>query len=525
MADLIPFPQPDAEAHAQAETERKRKLFAWADALLQQIGLIAKVAQAQSVDDLRKIALDINDVEVEFAIRDALHPAAAQRAEHFAGMRAGALKRLLKKRFDELKKDREAKLLHRRSSAGGGKERSSPHSWTNGLKLDDKGGVRPILTNLILFLREHPTWKAVLSFDEFHLRVVFRKRPYWGDERPDMPLVDHHETLIRTWFENEDIIASQANIGRAIQAAARFNRFHPVQDYLNSRTWDAKPRIDTWLSVYLGADDGPYTRAIGPRFLISGATRILAPGCKVDTMPVLEGSQGRKKSMALRVLFEPWYTDRLSAITTKDAAMEMAGVWGIEAAEMEAINRATTGASKSFISRESDRYRPPYGKHLVDQPRQSILVGTINPPPNEGYLTDPTGSRRIWPFLCGVIDIEALKRDRDQLWAESVVRFKAGAPWWLETPELEQLAAVEQAARYKADEWEELIKEYLGDCKVTTVHEVLEHAIGLNPQKPNRAAEMRVAKILKHRLRFSKRRAEDGVKGDVRKRKNEYWRP
>jgi predicted P-loop ATPase len=204
--------------------------------------------------------------------------------------------------------------------------------------------------------------------------------------------------------------------------------------------------------------------------------------------------------------------------------MEMAGVWGIEAAEMEAINKATTGASKSFISRQFDRYRPPYAKHLVDQPRQSILVGTINPP-DFGYLRDPTGSRRIWPFVCGLIDIEALARDRDQLWAEAAMRFKASAPWWLETPELEQLAAVEQAARYKVDDWEEPIKEWLGDRKITTVDELLEHVLGLNSRKPNRAAEMRVAVILKRRLGFSKRRVEDGVKGDVRKRKYEYWRP
>ena len=105
------------------------------------------------------------------------------------------------------------------------------------------------------------------------------------------------------------------------------------------------------------------------------------------------------------------------------------------------------------------------------------------------------------------------------------MRFKASAPWWLERPELEQLAAVEQAARYKVDDWEEPIKEWLGDRKITTVHELLEHVLSLNPRKPNRAAEMRVAAILKRRLGFSKRRVEDGVKGDVRKRKYEYWRP
>ena len=84
---------------------------------------------------------------------------------------------------------------------------------------------------------------------------------------------------------------------------------------------------------------------------------------------------------------------------------------------------------------------------------------------------------------------------------------------------------MEQAARYKADEWEDPIKEWLADRKVTTVHEVLEHVLGLNPNKPNRSAEMRVAAILKKRLGFSKRRGEDGVKGDVRRRKFEYWRP
>src|SRR6516165_7003982 len=160
MAKLIPFPEPNAEAHAQAETERKRKLFAWADAVLQQLGLTAKVAKAASIDDLRKIIFDYGDVEVEFAIRDALHPAAGPRAEHFTGMKAGALKRMLKKRFYELKKDREVELLHGGTGAAGGR-RSSPHSWTSDLKLDDKGGIRPILSNLILFLREHPAWTGV----------------------------------------------------------------------------------------------------------------------------------------------------------------------------------------------------------------------------------------------------------------------------------------------------------------------------------------------------------------------------
>ena len=51
-----------------------------------------------------------------------------------------------------------------------------------------------------------------------------------------------------------------------------------------------------------------------------------------------------------------------------------------------------------------------------------------------------TGGRRFWPVACGLIDIEALAHDRDQLWAEARGRFDAGTAWWLETNELAQMA-------------------------------------------------------------------------------------
>jgi predicted P-loop ATPase len=526
VADLIKFPeQPDAEAYAHAETERKCRLFAWADALLQQLGLTAKVAQAQSADELRRIVLDIDDVEIELAIRDALHPAAGKRADHFAGMKAGALKRLLKMRFGELRRDREAELLHGRAGAAGGK-RSSPH-WTNDLKVDATGGIRPILANLILFLREHPTWKGVLAFDEFGARAVIRKRPYWGNELPDAPWTDHHESLTRVWFQREDIAVNQGDVGRAVQAAARSNCFHPARDFFDALVWDGKARIDDWLHVYLHADDTSYARAISPRFLISGVARIYQPGCKVDHMLVLESQQqGKQKSEALRTLAvrDDWFTDRLSHVTSKDAAQEMAGVLLVEISEMEALLRATSSASKAFITRRFDRYRPPYGRYTINKPRQCVFAGSINPPVG-GYLKDPTGARRIWPVFCpDVIDLEALARDRDQLWAEAVVRFKAGAKWWLETPDLEALAIDEQNARYKSDPWQELIEKWLGKHEDTSVAEVLEHALDFAPREQNRSAEMRVAAILT-RLGFSKHRPRS--KGGARTkdaRKNRYWR-
>ena len=312
---IVPFPTPDADEYARAETERKQQLFEWADRALADIGLAAKVRNANTPDILRRITFDDADAsEIDLAIRDALHPATGRRHEHFRGMNEAALKRLLKTRFRELKKQRESEL-RRGQTAGGGQSsnQSSNYDWSDDLKLDKNGAVRPLLANLILFLRHHRQWQGVLGFDEHASRVVIRKRPPWGDEPPDARWSDQHETLARRWFQQEDINAAHGDIGRAVQAAARANPFHPVRDYLDGLVWDRTPRLDSWLVRYFRADDTEYVRAVGPRYLISAVARIYEPGCKVDHLPIFEGPQGRQKTESLRTLAvkDDWFTDRL----------------------------------------------------------------------------------------------------------------------------------------------------------------------------------------------------------------------
>jgi predicted P-loop ATPase len=502
--NVIPI-TPSADAHARAETERKRQLFAWADRVLTNLGYVDRIARAVDLTDLRKILFDADAAEL--AIREALHPASGKRADHFIGLRTGALKRILQNRFDEMKKDRSDQLRHPSS----GSSSTAFLDWTNDLKFDKDGGVRPILSNLILYLRHHPEWEGVLGYDEFAAQSVIRKRPPWGDEAPDAPWTDHHEALVRVWFQREDINAAQGDVGRAVQVAARDNPFHPVREYLESLVWDGVPRIEQWLISYLHADDTPYMRAIGPRFLISAVARIYKPGCQVDHAPVLEGPQGQLKSSALRALAvrDNWFTDRLSPVSSKDAAQEAAGVWIIEIAEMDALFRASGGAKKSYLTRRVDRFRPPYGKHQTRHLRQCVFAGTINPELG-GYLTDATGARRLWPFAChGMIDQAGIACDRDQLWAEAIVRYKAGAPWWLETPALEALATAEQKLRFKGDVWAKPIKEWIGRRDDVSLAEVAEHALRIQPQDLTHSAEIRVAKIL-DQLGFKQVRARKG---------------
>ena len=193
------------------------------------------------------------------------------------------------------------------------------------------------------------------------------------------------------------------------------------------------------------------------------------------------------------------FADRLSHVGTKDAALETAGVWLIEIAEMDAYTRATSSASKAYLTRPYDRFRPPYAKHLVNLPRQCIFAGSINPPAG-GYLKDATGSRRLWPVEChGMLDLAGIERDRDQLWAEALQRYRAGAKWWLETPALEALATAEQRARFWVDPWTEQVEQWVGDKTDVSLTEVLEGALCLiEAAKQTRSAQMRVAGILTH---------------------------
>jgi predicted P-loop ATPase len=324
---------------------------------------------------------------------------------------------------------------------------------------------------------------------------------------PDAVWTDHHESLARVWFQGEKISPSLGDIGRAVQAAARHSSYHPVRDYFGSLVWDGVPRVESWLQTYFHVQDSEYVRAIGPRYLISAVARIYRPGCKVDHVLVLEGPQGRQKSEALRTLAvrDEWFTDRLSHVGSKDAVLEMAGVLLIEHSEMgDLLAKATSSAVKRFLTSRHDRFRPPYGKHTINLLRQCVFAGSINPTAG-GYVKDPTGARRFWPVACrGMIDRDGLEEVRDQLWAEAVHRYKPGARWWLETPELEALATAEQEARFVVDAWEERIREWLGDRNDVGLSEVLE-MLGFASDRQTQAAQKRVVAILT-RMGFEKRR-------------------
>ena len=93
------------------------------------------------------------------------------------------------------------------------------------------------------------------------------------------------------------------------------------------------------------------------------------------------------------------------------------------------------------------------GAFREDRQRRSIEWGTTN---NDQYLLSQTGNRRFWPLKTGAIDLEALKRDRDQLLGEAATYEAAGESITLD-PALWGDARDAQEQRRVADAWEDLL--------------------------------------------------------------------
>jgi predicted P-loop ATPase len=319
------------------------------------------------------------------------------------------------------------------------------------------------------------------------------KLPPWS-ALPQNEWTDQEDRLTAEWLQRHRILVSVETASQAIQTVATQRRIHPVRHYLESLKWDGIPRLDNWLSTYLGVEANNYSYAVGSRWILSAVARIYHPGAKADCCLILEGPQGIKKSTALRTLAGEYFTDELADLGSKDAALQIRGVWIVEISELDSLARSEIASIKAFMSRTSDRFRPPFGKRVIECPRQCVFAGTVN---HTEYLRDETGARRFWPVLCGSIDIEALARDRDQLWAEAKQRYSAGEKWWLDTAVLIEIAAEEQAARYQDDPWEEVMAPWLEVRSSTSVSEVLEKCVSKPQAQWTQADKNRVGRCLR----------------------------
>jgi predicted P-loop ATPase len=275
-----------------------------------------------------------------------------------------------------------------------------------------------------------------------------------------------------------------------VSDVARLNGFHPVRDYLDGLRWDGVKRIDRWLVDYGGAEDTEYSHAVSALMLVAAVRRVRRPGCKFDEMVVIENEdQGTDKSTMLATLAvrDDWFSDDLPLnISGKQVVESLRGRWIVEAAELSGMRRTDVEHLKAFLSRQIDRARMAYGHFVTEVPRQCIIVGTTNA---VEYLKDTSGNRRFWPVRVKKFDIAALRRDRDQLWAEAAQREAGNASIRLD-PKLWRSAEEEQEQRLTRDPWYDTLQSALSEMegKISSISlwEILDVRGGQRTQEQSR---------------------------------------
>jgi predicted P-loop ATPase len=312
------------------------------------------------------------------------------------------------------------------------------------------------LSNVYDILEHDISWRGVLAFDEFsHRTMKLRPPPFVGGCLGEWTSDDDVQASM--WITRKYGFAPKENmVALAVEALAKFHGYNPVKDYLRSVKWDGVPRLDDWISDYIGATKSEYVWRVSRWFLVGMVARAMKPGVKFDYCLVLEGEQGRGKSAALRVLGGEWFGDTDLDLHSKDSMSALRGKWLYEIAELGSLARSEATRQKSFFSREIDEFRPVYGSREIRCPRQLVFGGTTN---EWEWNKDTTGGRRFWPVEChGEINLSGLAEARDQLFAEAYQIYMSGERFWPTTEEQQQIFNPEQFKRGASDSYLDLIE-------------------------------------------------------------------
>lgn len=308
----------------------------------------------------------------------------------------------------------------------------SERNWRHELKRSGQNGGGPPVGNVsnVVKVLTNAVGPMIVRRNEFAFRDTYGITTPWGGA-PDKLLSDDEVVKIKYWLgQNFNFEPKSQVIEESLIIIACQNAYDPVKDWLNGLPkWDETPRLATWLRENFQAKgDSEYLNQVFSKWLMAMVARAFRPGIKFDWMPIYEGKQGVGKSSFGRLLVgDEFFLDWLPNLTDKDSALALQGQWSVEMGELANMRRAQLEDVKSYITRTTDKIRPPYGRRTVEAARRCVFFGTTN---RETYLIDDTGNRRFKPVEVGNLNFKALKRDRPQLFAE--------AKWLFESQELNE---------------------------------------------------------------------------------------
>lgn len=334
--------------------------------------------------------------------------------------------------------------------------------WQLKLELGKNGAVQNTLKNLIMILESDEKLQNIVFNQlgdnmEIKGNIPWEHGNKWWRDADDAQLISYIDCTYGSF--------SARNYDVAVTKVVDDRSYHPIREYLNGLPeWDGVPRVAALLVDYLGAADNEYTRAVTKKVMCAAIARVYVPGCKFDTMLVLNGPQGIGKSTLIAELGGEWFSDSLQLSDTHDktAAEKLQGYWILEIGELAGLRKAEVETLRGFLSRQNDIYRASFGRRTTPHPRQCVFIGTTNA--ESGYLRDTTGNRRFWPVkVKGNGSKKAWKLTSEhisQIWAETLALYLANEPLFLDK-KLSEMASIEQHDALEIDDREGVVREYL----------------------------------------------------------------
>lgn len=316
--------------------------------------------------------------------------------------------------------------------------------WKAELEYTKSGKLLCNIANIILILENDPALAGHIVHDLFTGMDSAKDGLPWNKNANQW--TDTDDANLRVWLEKHYNITGKEKIADALTAVLTRHSYHPIRDYLSGLTWDGVPRLDRIIIDYMGAEDSELNRAMSRKHFVAAVARVFNPGCKYDYCLIMSGAEGIGKSTLLRVMGGKWFNDSITTLEGKEGMEQLRRAWVVELGELSSIKRSDVEQVKAHLSKQVDIYRAAYARRVLEHPRQCVFCGTTN---EALFLKGDTGNRRFWviPVVAELRKYrdwsEAIRRDRDQLWAEAVHYYKQGEPLYL-SEELEAQAKQRQ---------------------------------------------------------------------------------
>lgn len=339
--------------------------------------------------------------------------------------------------------------------------------WFNLLqKEEDKKGKEYIIKNadnIIIYLNNHPKYKGQLKYNDYtNNREIFSRDI--RDEDVDLIRIDLARDL---GYNIKDLTEI------ALTAVFEENHYNPVIDYFESLKWDEKPRCETLFIDTLGVEDNRLNREMTYKWLLATVKRQLQPGCKFDSMIILQGAQSIGKTTVTQKLAKmPMHQDvmSMSEISDKDTVIKLSKNSIIVVDEMDCFEKKEIKEIKTFITTTSKSVRCAYGHYEKEYLRHCTFIGSTN---ESNFLRDSTtdAERRFWVMKC--LNTECKVYDVmtdeyiDQIWAEAYYKLKKDfdQQLWLSADLNEDFRNSQQEFKsYNSDDAIDLFDEILNRC-------------------------------------------------------------